>query len=116
MAGTTCMEISTRIAANLRTDRILAPTGPRRKDPPPAPPGFLLAEGSAFRPLGDRSMAFRLVPLLGGIASLFLIREVARRCLPARAVWLAVALLAVANDPIYFASEAKQYSTDATAA
>jgi len=81
-----------------------------------APPGFLLAEWAAFRALGDRAMAFRLVPLLGGIASLFLIREAARRCLPDRAVWLAVALFAVANDPIYFSSEAKQYSTDVTAA
>ncbi len=81
-----------------------------------APPGFLLAEWASLRVLGDRPMALRLVPLLGGIASLFLLRGVARRCLPDRAVWLAVAMFAVANDPIYFASEAKQYSTDVTAA
>jgi len=81
-----------------------------------APPGFLVASWAAMGALGDSRLAIRLVPLLGGIASLFLLRAVARRCLPDRAVWLAVALFAVANDPIYFASEAKQYSTDIAAA
>ena len=76
----------------------------------------MLAEWVSYRTFGDYQWAFRLVPLLGGIASLFLIRGVARRCLPGRSAWLAVALFAVANDPIYFASEAKQYSTDTTAA
>ena len=81
-----------------------------------APPGFLVAEWAARRALGGSRFALRLVPLLSGIASMFLIAAIARRCLPARAVWVAVALFAVSGDLIYFASEAKQYSSDVTSA
>jgi hypothetical protein len=77
-----------------------------------APPGFLLATWSAIRLLGDNVYAMRLVPLLGGIGSMFLFRAVAGRCLPPRAVFAAVVMFAVASDPIYYASEVKQYSTD----
>jgi hypothetical protein len=81
-----------------------------------APPGFLFAEWAAMRALGDSRLSLRLVPLISGIASMFLIAAVARRCLPARAVWMAVALFAVSGDLIYFASEAKQYSSDVASA
>ncbi|WP_435009236.1 hypothetical protein P12x_000486 [Tundrisphaera lichenicola] len=77
-----------------------------------APPGFLFAEWVVFRIFGDHRLAFRLIPLLSGIASLFLIAAVARRVLAPGAVWIAVALFAVSGDLIYFASEAKQYSSD----
>ena len=81
-----------------------------------APPGFLLAIWATIRLLGDNVHAMRLVPLLAGIGSLFLFRAVAGRCLPPRAVFAAVAMFAVASDPIYYASEVKQYSTDLVAA
>jgi len=77
-----------------------------------APPGFLVAEWAATRAFGMNPWAMRLAPLLGGVASLVLVLAVARICLTARASILALALFAVADDLIYFASEAKQYSTD----
>jgi len=63
---------------------------------------------------GDNVYAMRLVPLAGGIASLFLFLAVARRTLPPRAVFAAVVMFAIASDPAYYASEIKQYSTDIT--
>ncbi len=81
-----------------------------------APPGFLVVEWVAFRTLGRTLYALRLFPLLGGVASLFLFRAVAVRVLRPRDVWVAVALFAVSDDLIYFASELKPYSTDVAAA
>ena len=77
-----------------------------------APPGFLVAEWLALHLLGDWRMAFRLVPLLGGIGALFVFRDVARRTLAPGAILAAVAMFACSDDLIYFASEVKQYSTD----
>ena len=80
-----------------------------------APPGFLLVEWAAYRTLGDSPYALRLFPLVCGIASLFLFLGVARHVLRPRDVWIAVALFAVSDELIYFASELKQYSTDVAA-
>jgi len=77
-----------------------------------APPGFLACEWVAVHLFGESRFAFRLVPLLAGVASLFLFREVGRRCVSRRGEWVAVALFAVMDDLIYFASEVKQYSSD----
>jgi hypothetical protein len=80
-----------------------------------APPGFLVAARATMRLFGDNVYALRLVPLAGGVAGLFLFLGVARRCLPSRAVFPAVLMFAVANDPVYYSSELKQYSTDLAA-
>ena len=72
-------------------------------------------EWAAYRTLGNNPYALRLFPLVCGIASLFLFHRVARRFLRPRDVWIAVALFAVSDDLIYFASELKQYSTDVAA-
>ena len=77
-----------------------------------APPGFLLGEWGAISLLGDSRFAFRLIPLLAGIAALLLFRDLARRCLPPRVEWVAVALFAASDDLIYFSTEVKQYSSD----
>ncbi|AGA31167.1 glycosyltransferase family 39 protein [Singulisphaera acidiphila] len=77
-----------------------------------APPGFLLVERFCFQLLGDRPFVLKIFPLLCGIAALFLFVRVAERCLRPNAVWIALALFAVSDDLIYFASELKQYSTD----
>jgi hypothetical protein len=77
-----------------------------------APPGFLMVEWGLFRLLGAESWALRLFPLGCGIASLFLFRAVAARCLRPGAVWIALGCFAVSDDLIYFASELKQYTTD----
>ena len=81
-----------------------------------AAPGFLVAAWTSVRLLGDNPHAMRLVPLLGGIAGLFLFVAVARRCLAPRAVFPAVVMFAASNDLIYFASEVKQYATDVASA
>ena len=81
-----------------------------------APPGFLTLEWVALRVFGDSAPAARIVPLLAGIASLWLFLAVARRMLTPRAIPAAVALFASADDLIYFASEAKQYSSDVASA
>jgi len=77
-----------------------------------APPGFLASEWAAIHLVGTSRVAFRVVPLLAGIAALFGFHAVARRCLPGRVEWVAVLLFAVTGDLIYFASEVKQYSSD----
>ncbi len=79
-----------------------------------APPGFLLAERVLYRILGDSRYVMRAIPFLGSLVSLFLMRSVALRCLPVRAAVLAVGLLSVSDDQIYYATELKPYSTDVT--
>jgi hypothetical protein len=81
-----------------------------------APPGFLVLEWCAVRIGGVRPLVLRVVPFIGGIVSLFLFAQLARRTLRPRAVWIAVALFVVSDDLIYFATELKQYSTDVTVA
>lgn len=81
-----------------------------------APPGFLAAERLAASTLGTGRLALRLVPILGGLASLFLFDRLARRVLGPTAALVALALFALGDDLIYFASELKQYETDVLAA
>ena len=77
-----------------------------------APPGFLLIEILARNVFGDSLRALRLYPLIGGLVSLMLFQRVAALCLRPAAALLALALVATADDLIYFSSELKQYSTD----
>ena len=78
-----------------------------------APPAFLVVERLLVRlPFPDVQTA-RLVPLLCGIASMFLMRSVARRYLLPHGVPIAVGLFALNDWLIYYASELKQYSSDA---
>jgi hypothetical protein len=66
--------------------------------------------------LGKSYYVLRLLPLIGGVVSLVLFHQVARRCLRPTASAVALALFATSDDLIYFASELKQYSTDVMAA
>ena len=77
-----------------------------------APPAFLVVERLLVRlPFPDVQTA-RLVPLLCGIASMFLMRSVARRFLLPYGVPIAVGLFALNDWLLYYASELKQYSCD----
>jgi hypothetical protein len=77
-----------------------------------APPGFLALERLMVRlPLAVVPAA-RLVPLLCSIASMFLMRSVARRYLTPRAVPIAVGLFALNDWLLYYSAEIKQYSAD----
>jgi hypothetical protein len=78
-----------------------------------AAPGFLVVERLMVRllPMAPTPAA-RLLPLLCGIASLFVLAAVARRYLDRRAVPVAVWLFAATDYLLYYSSEIKQYSSD----
>jgi hypothetical protein len=77
-----------------------------------AAPGFLAVERlMILLPLPFRPAA-RLVPFLCSIASMFLMRSVARRYLTAAAVPIAVGLFALTDWLLYYSVELKQYSSD----
>ncbi len=81
-----------------------------------APPGFLVLEKLAVELLGPSEYVFRLLPLLAGIAALLLFYRVATRTLPPAGASLAVALFALGDPLIYYASELKPYSVDVAVA
>lgn len=80
-----------------------------------APIGFLWLSKLAVLAFGKTEMALRLVPLLCGIALLFVFRPVARRFLQPVGVAVAVGILALAPPLVYHAVEAKQYATEVLA-
>ena len=65
-----------------------------------------------IRFFGSGEMSLRLVPLLAGIASLFMFTALAKRLLTPAAVPIAVGFFVLSGPLIYYSSEAKQYSTD----
>lgn len=77
-----------------------------------APVGFLLLEKLAVRAFGEGERALRLAPLLAGLGSLGLVYAVARRWLSHAEALLALALFALSQPLVYYATEVKQYSTD----
>ncbi|CAN5443870.1 hypothetical protein BH24GEM3_BH24GEM3_08660 [soil metagenome] len=77
------------------------------------PPGFLFLSRLSTIVLGSSEYALRLVPLLAGLASMFLFLAVARRYVSAHALPLAMVLFALSPFLIYYASDVKQYSSDA---
>src|SRR5262249_31205210 len=76
------------------------------------PPGLLAVLRLAVRLPLPVKLAGRLVPLCCGVASMFLIRAVARRYLSPRALPFAVGLFAMNDWLIYYSTEIKQYSSD----
>jgi hypothetical protein len=81
-----------------------------------APLLFLWAQRTAVVWFGFNEYALRLVPLVFGVASLFVFRHLAQRLLRGTALVAAVALFAVSYPPIRYAAEAKQYAGDLFAA
>ena len=77
-----------------------------------APVGFLLLEKGTVSAFGEGERALRLVPLLGGLGALWCFFFVARRWLTPAESLLALALFALAQPLVYYATEVKQYSTD----
>ena len=78
-----------------------------------APVGFLLAVKEATHLFGKGEMAYRAVPLAGGVALLVLACVYAVRYLPALQGLLFVALLALTPQLIFYSTELKQYGGDA---
>ena len=81
-----------------------------------APIGFLWMVRLAIMAFGNGEMALRLVPLIAGIASLFIFRLVARFFLSPIGVAVALGILAFAPPLIYHSVEVKQYITGLLAA
>ncbi len=82
-----------------------------------APPGWLLLEKLAVLIFGEGEHALRLIPLLGSLAALPLGWHVARRALPpGLGPPLALGLLATGIPFIFYAAQAKPYSTDVAVA
>jgi hypothetical protein len=81
-----------------------------------APKGFLLVEKLAVGVFGANDYALRLYSLLAALAALPLFYALARRTLSESGALLAFAFFALLSRPIYYASEAKQYSGDIFAA
>jgi hypothetical protein len=77
-----------------------------------APPGFLAVERLMILLPLPFSFAARLVPFVCSIASMFLMRSVARRYVTAAAVPIAVGLFALTDWMLYYSVEIKQYSSD----
>lgn len=77
-----------------------------------APIGFLWIVHALTQLLGFHEWSLRVFPCLCGIASLFLMRQIASRLLTGTAQVLAVAILAVSYYPIRLGSEVKPYAGD----
>jgi hypothetical protein len=77
-----------------------------------APIGFLWMEKTATELFGTSEYALRLVPLIAGIVSVVLFRDLANKVLTPLAADVALALFAVAPALVYYSGEAKQYGVD----
>lgn len=76
-----------------------------------APLGFLYTVKFCVLIFGENEMAFRLFPLICGIASLFIFLRVSRFFLSFKGVVISVAILAFAPFLIFHSVEIKQYSS-----
>ena len=77
-----------------------------------APAGFLFITKLSVLTFGNNEYALRLVPLVLGIAAIFLFWAVARRCVRPNALPIALCLFALSHRVVYFSAEVKQYSGD----
>lgn len=80
-----------------------------------APIGFLLIEKLSTLLINQSEYALRLFPLLCGLVSVVLFKNVAHQILTPLALPVALLLFASADGLIYYASEVKQYSSDVAA-
>jgi uncharacterized membrane protein len=81
-----------------------------------APIGFLLLEKLAIKIFGNNEYALRLFPLLFALISLFLFYKLAQKCLVREAISIALILFSSLPYLAYYATEAKQYSSDVASA
>jgi hypothetical protein len=81
-----------------------------------APLGFLWSAKLSIVAFGQHELAYRLVPVASGIASVVLVALVARRLFTPPAALAAVAVIALAGQSILKSSEFKQYTLEAAVA
>jgi len=79
-----------------------------------APIGFLFIQKIILLLLGNSEYVLRLFSLIAGVASLFLLYHLARRCIREEGALIAVGLFSLSGHLIYYSSEVKQYSSDVT--
>jgi Dolichyl-phosphate-mannose-protein mannosyltransferase len=77
-----------------------------------APVGFLMIEKLAVTIFGANELALRAYPLGCSVLSLALVWRISKRLLPQAAAPIVLAPLALAPLLIFYAAEAKQYSSD----
>jgi 4-amino-4-deoxy-L-arabinose transferase-like glycosyltransferase len=77
-----------------------------------APLGFLWAELAAVKLLGFNEWSLRLVPMLGGIASIFLFHRLARHVVRGTALVLTMGIFAANYSSVRYACEVKPYGVD----
>jgi len=83
---------------------------------PVTPPVFSLLTKLSVILFGNHELAFRLIPLIAGVISVFLFYFLAKRILNDKIVPLAVALFSLGEYLIYYSAELKPYSFDVLAA
>jgi hypothetical protein len=81
-----------------------------------APPGFLLLQRAVVELGGFSEYALRALPVAAAIVAVFVAWRLAESTLPALGAVLALAMFAISAPLVYFAVEAKQYSTDVAVA
>lgn len=82
-----------------------------------APPLFMVLSKVAVQLLGNHEWALRLLPLIGGGLLLFAFCHLNKKLKLAPAIqWFPIAMLALSPFLLRFATELKQYSTDAALA
>ncbi len=77
-----------------------------------APIGFLLIQKLIIQNLGNKDYILRLFPFIAGIAAIFIMHNVANKYIGSRGSLIATGLFVISVPLIYYASEAKQYSSD----
>jgi hypothetical protein len=77
-----------------------------------APKGFLLVQWIVWRTIGSGDAQLRLVAFVAGVASLILMRRVARRLLPDVAAVATLLFFALGQWFVLYSSEAKPYILD----
>ena len=77
-----------------------------------APPGYLILTKAATAIWAPQDATLRLVPFVGSVVALVAFGFVASRLLTGAGALVSVTLFATAFPLIYFATQAKQYSTD----
>jgi|RhiMetdeSRZDD1v2_1073273.scaffolds.fasta_scaffold176880_1 hypothetical protein len=74
------------------------------------PIGFVLLEKLVVSMFGPSELAFRFLPFLASVLSLFLFLHLATRCVNPTASRIALAIFVISDSLVYYSAEAKRYS------
>jgi hypothetical protein len=99
------------LLGNMRGTPILDFSTPLRGDQL-APIGFIVLERMIVSLFGESGYSTRLLPLVCGVASLWLFQRLAFRWLSGSAAMVALIFFTFSDDLVYYSSELKPYSCD----